>query len=161
MVILDGLPTTVIADIVMNELNPRLYINFVARLPTEICLKILGYLDPVALIHVARCCRGWYELAVDRKLWENLFYMEGWKAIPSEILVAEQRMNKALASSQIFPHIVQSYENGHVNKKRAVSDLTTQDDEDYEMVDADASVAQEPVPDLYEVSIVGLQRVVR
>ncbi|KAI1780922.1 WD40 repeat-like protein [Hypoxylon cercidicola] len=149
MLILNELPTTVIADIVMNELNPRLYINFVERLPTEICLKILGYLDPVSLIYVASCCRGWYELAIDRKLWEQLFYLEGWKAIPSEIIAAESRMNDSLVSSQISPQRIQSFEDGHVNKKRAVSDPTQQDDEDYEMVDADAPVEQEATPDLY------------
>ncbi|KAI0837237.1 WD40 repeat-like protein [Hypoxylon sp. FL0890] len=149
MLILNELPTTVIADIVMNELNPRLYINFVERLPPEICLKILGYLGPVSLIRVAMCCRGWYELAVDRKLWERLYYLEGWKAIPSEIIAAEQRKNEILTSSQIPSQSIQSFEDGHVNKKRAVSDPTPQDDEDYEMVDADAPSGQEPVPNLY------------
>ncbi|KAI1411199.1 WD40 repeat-like protein [Hypoxylon sp. FL1857] len=148
MLILNELPTTVIADIVMNELNPRLYINFVERLPPEICLKILGYLDPVSLIHVAMCCRGWYELAVDRKLWERLFYLEGWKAIPSEIIAAEQRKNETL-SSQVPTQSIQSSEDGHVNKKRAVSDPTPKDDEDYEMLDADANSGQESVPNLY------------
>ncbi|CAJ2511710.1 Uu.00g073350.m01.CDS01 [Anthostomella pinea] len=137
MLILKELPTTAIADIVMNQLNPRLYIDFVERLPPEICLKILGYLDPVSLIHVAICCRGWYNLALDRKLWEKLFYMEGWKAIPSEILAAEQRMNAGLLLSQMQPQGVQSVEDGHVHKKRAVSDPTPPDDDDYEMVDAD------------------------
>lgn len=140
MLILDGLPTTVVADIVMNELNPRLYIDFVNWLPAEICLKILGFLDPVSLVHVATCCRNWYELAVDRKLWEDLFYLEGWKAIPYEILAAEQRMNNILVSSQIR---AQSSEDGHVSKKRAVSDPASQVDEDYEMVDADAPATQQ------------------
>ncbi|KAI0885406.1 WD40 repeat-like protein [Annulohypoxylon maeteangense] len=148
MLILNELPTTVIADIVMNELNPRLYINFVERLPPEICLKILGYLDPVSLIYVAMSCRGWYDLAIDRKLWERLFYLEGWKAIPSEIIAAEQRMNENL-SSQISSQKAQSFEDGHVNKKRAISDSTPQDDEDYEMVDADASVGQEPATNVF------------
>ncbi|KAI1760479.1 WD40 repeat-like protein [Hypoxylon sp. FL1150] len=149
MLILNELPTTIIADIVMNDLNPRLYINFVERLPTEICLKILGYLDPVSLIYVASCCRGWYNLAIDRQLWEKLFYLEGWKAIPSEILAAELRMNDSLASSQTSPQRTQSFEDGHVNKKRAVSDPTPQDDEDYEMVDADAPIGREPTLDPY------------
>lgn len=153
MLILNELPTTVIADIVMNGLNPRLYINFVERLPTEICLKIAGYLDPDSLIHVAMCCRGWYELATDRKLWERLFYLEGWKAIPAEILAAEQRMNESLACSQIPSQKVESFEDGHVSKKRAVSDLAQQDDEDYDMVDADAVAEQAPVADSYNVSV--------
>ncbi|KAI8964719.1 WD40 repeat-like protein [Daldinia sp. FL1419] len=145
MLILNELPTTVIADIVMNGLNPRLYINFVERLPPEICLKILGYLDPVSLIHVAMCCRGWYDLALDRKLWERLFYLEGWKALPSEVIAAEQRMNETQVPSQK----IESFEDGHANKKRAVSEPAAQDDEDYDMVDADAAVTQEPVTDHY------------
>ncbi|KAI1097826.1 WD40 repeat-like protein [Jackrogersella minutella] len=149
MLILNELPTTVIADIVMNGLNPRLYINFVEHLPPEICLKILGYLDPVSLIHVAMCCRGWYDLAIDRKLWERMFYLEGWKAIPSEIAAAEQRMNGALASPRVASQRAQSFEDGHVSKKRAVSDSVQQDDEDYEMVDADAPGAQESAPNTY------------
>ncbi|KAF3071142.1 F-box/WD repeat-containing protein lin-23 [Daldinia childiae] len=129
----------------MNGLNPRLYINFVERLPPEICLKILGYLDPVSLIHVAMCCRGWYDLALDRKLWERLFYLEGWKAIPSEIIAAEQRMNETQVPSQK----IESFEDGHANKKRAVSEPAAQDDEDYDMVDADAAVTQESMVDQY------------
>ncbi|KAI0131013.1 WD40 repeat-like protein [Daldinia grandis] len=145
MLILNELPTTVIADIVMNGLNPRLYINFVERLPPEICLKILGYLDPVSLIHVAMCCRGWYDLALDRKLWERLFYLEGWKAIPSEILAAEQRMNETQVPSQK----VESFEDGHANKKRAVSEPAAQDNEDCDMVDADTAVMQGSIADQY------------
>ncbi|KAI2632137.1 WD40 repeat-like protein [Hypoxylon sp. NC1633] len=151
MLILNELPTTVIADIVMNELNPRLYINFVDRLPTEICLKVLGYLDPVSLIHVATCCRGWYELAVDRKLWERLFYLEGWKAIPAEAIAAEQRMNGSLASSHVPPQRIQSSEDGHVDKKRAVFDPTSRDDEDCEMTDADAPTGLDRVDRVSEL----------
>ncbi|KAI1375990.1 WD40 repeat-like protein [Hypoxylon crocopeplum] len=156
MLILNELPTTVIADIVMNGLNPRLYINFVDRLPTEICLKILGYLDPVSLIHVATCCRGWYELAIDRKLWERLFYLEGWKAIPSEIVAAELRMNGNLASSQIPPQRALLFEDDdRVHKRRVLSNPKSRDDEDYEMVDADAPTAQERVSDTYNMSVFG------
>ncbi|KAI0010532.1 WD40 repeat-like protein [Xylariaceae sp. FL0662B] len=142
MLILNELPTTAIADIVMTQLNPRLYINFVEYLPTEICLKILGYLDSVSLIHVAMCCRSWYDLALDRKLWERAFYLEGWKVIQSEISAAEQRINDEL-SSQIQSHELQSTEDEHVHKKRALLEPTSRDDEDYEMVDADTSVRQE------------------
>ncbi|KAI0479137.1 WD40 repeat-like protein [Xylariaceae sp. FL0804] len=140
LLILNELPTTVIADIVMTDLNPRLYIDFVRYLPPEICLKILGYLDSVSLIHVAMCCRGWYDLALDRKLWEKLYYLEGWKVIPSEISTAERRMNEGSASAQIHHHKVQSVEDGHAHKKRAVSDPTVPEDDDYEMVDADMAM---------------------
>ncbi|KAJ3579271.1 hypothetical protein NPX13_g1286 [Xylaria arbuscula] len=147
MLILHELPTTAIADIVMTQLNPRLYINFVHYLPPEICLKVLGYLDAESLIHVALCCRGWYDLASDRKLWEKLYYLEGWKAIKAEIILAEERMNENSTASQMHPQRVRSVEGGPATKKRAISDPSPkneeQDEDDYEMVDADSAMMQE------------------
>ncbi|KAI1855256.1 hypothetical protein JX266_000121 [Neoarthrinium moseri] len=139
MAILSELPTTVIAEIVLKQLNPRLYIDFVDYLPPEICLKIFGYLDPVSLINVARCCRGWYNLSVDRKLWEKLFYLEGWRALPQEIAAAEQRINASLSVSETrHPHRLRSSEYGHVHKKRAISDPTPHDaDQDAMEIDRD------------------------
>ncbi|KAI1348758.1 hypothetical protein F5Y01DRAFT_317401 [Xylaria sp. FL0043] len=147
LLLLNELPTTAIAEIVMTHLNPRLYINFVHYLPPEICLKVLGYLDAESLIRVALCCRGWYELASDRKLWEKLYYLEGWKAIKAEIALAEERMNEGSTSSQMHLQRIRSAEGGHVTKKRAISDPTSRDEDrdedDYEMIDADMAVAPE------------------
>lgn len=147
MLLLNELPTTIIADIVMTQLNPRLYINFVNYLPPEICLKVLGYLDAESLIRVALCCRGWYNLASDRKLWEKLYYLEGWKAIKAEVQLAEERMNENPAGSQMHPQRVKSVEGGHISKKRAISDPEPgdedRDEDDYEMVDADVAIGQE------------------
>lgn len=151
MLILNELPTTVIADIVMNNLNPRLYINFVEYLPPEICLKVFGYLDPVSLIHVAMCCRGWYNLAVDRKLWETLYYLEGWKAIQTEISASEQRMNEGASYAQLHHQRLQSIDDGHVHKKRAISDPILGDDDDFDMVD----VAQLPKQEQKDTEMVG------
>jgi len=92
MAILNDLPTTMISQIV-EQLHPRLYIDFIRYLPAEVCLKILGYLDPVSLINVARSCRAWYDLALDWKLWEQLYYMEGWKAKEAEITAWEKKLN--------------------------------------------------------------------
>ncbi|KAI0469245.1 hypothetical protein F4859DRAFT_138012 [Xylaria cf. heliscus] len=147
MLLLNELPTTIIADIVMTQLNPRLYINFVNHLPPEICLKVLGYLDAESLIRVALCCRGWFNLASDRKLWEKLYYLEGWKAIKSEIDLAEERMNENPTASQMHPQRVKSVEGGHISKKRAISDPEPRDEDrdedDYEMIDADIVTGQD------------------
>lgn len=132
MTLLDELPTSVIAEIV-QRLNPRLYIDFVKYLPAEICLKILGYLDPVSLVCVTQTCRAWYDLALDRKLWERLFYLEGWKAIQSEIDTSETRVNNGLNNSIGHLHRMQSYENAHPSKIRAILN----NDEDLEMTDGD------------------------
>lgn len=127
MVLLNELPTTIIQDIVLKQLYPRLYIDFVSKLPAEICLKVFGYLDPVSLVSVAKCCREWYNLTLDHKLWEHLFCLEGWKVIPKEIAAAEKHMNFGLTRSEaMHPQRLQSSEYGHAHKKRAISDPARQ-----------------------------------
>ncbi|KAH6695715.1 F-box/WD repeat-containing protein 1A, partial [Plectosphaerella plurivora] len=127
--LLDNLPTSVVAEIA-ERVHPRLYIDFIQYLPQEVCLKILGYLDPVSLLSVARSCRGWYSLAVDRKLWEKLYHMEGWRAVYPEIQAREDMKNSGVSSQ----HRVVAAEDGHARKKRAISE-----DDDLEMTDADRS----------------------
>ncbi|KAM0335013.1 hypothetical protein ACHAQA_000047 [Verticillium albo-atrum] len=134
MALLDNLPTSVVAQIA-ERLHPRLYINFVQYLPPEVCLKILGYLDPVSLLGVAQSCREWYSLALDRKLWEKLYHMEGWQAIYPELRSWEDRVNEdsnGMSSSVSSHHRVMASEDGHACKKRAISE-----DDDHEMLDAD------------------------
>lgn len=112
-------------------MNPRLYIDFIQYLPAEICLKILGYLDPVSLLSVAQTCRAWYNLALDRTLWQTLYYYEGWKVIAHEIEAAEQMVNRRFAQASM--HRQRSEEDGHTHKKRAVS---LEDGEDHIMTDS-------------------------
>ncbi|KAK4237021.1 hypothetical protein C8A03DRAFT_35060 [Achaetomium macrosporum] len=143
MALLNDLPTSVISQIVEN-LHPRLYIDFVSYLPPEVCLKILGYLDPVSLINVARCCRAWYNLALDRKLWEQLYYLEGWKALPDQIAAAERELNRPYSSTQGMSRRMQSQDDGHAHKKRAISLSPSLDaDTDTVMIDAGSSARQE------------------
>jgi F-box and WD-40 domain protein 1/11 len=140
MAVLDELPTAVIVEIV-KRLNPRLYIDFIRYLPPEVCLKILGYLDPVSLISVARSCRSWYDLAMDRKLWERLYHMEGWKVIYSEIQYWEEKLNQGVNASINHLHRIQSSEDGHTHKKRAISEDS---DNDMEITDEDVKMKDEP-----------------
>ncbi|OLN81326.1 F-box/WD repeat-containing protein 1A [Colletotrichum chlorophyti] len=137
MAILDQLPTSAVVQIV-NRLHPRLYIDFVHYLPPEVCLKVLGYLDPISLINVAKSCRAWYDLALDRKLWEKLYHMEGWKAVYPEIRLWEEKVNEGLNTSSSFLHRVRSSEDGHTCKKRAISE-----DNDLEMTDVDRTITRE------------------
>ncbi|KAL2142353.1 hypothetical protein VTI28DRAFT_1245 [Corynascus sepedonium] len=143
MALLNDLPTSVISQIVEN-LHPRLYIDFVRYLPPEVCLKILEYLDPISLINVARCCRAWYVLALDRKLWEQLYFLEGWRAVPEEIAVAERGMNGPFSSTQSTLRRMQSEDDSHAHKKRAISLSPTPDAEaDTVMMDAEIAMNQE------------------
>ena len=150
MALLNSLPTSVISEIV-QQLHPRLYIDFIRYLPPEVCLKILGYLDPVSLIHVARACRPWYELALDRKLWQQLYYTEGWRAKVDEIRMAERRMNES--NPPVIKHLQQVLpgENGHARKKRAIS-MSPQVDNDVDMTEDSESVLRQ---DAMEVEAVG------
>lgn len=123
LALLDELPTSVVAEIV-QRLNPRLYIDFIMYLPAEICLKVLGYLDPLSLINLAKACRAWHNLASDGKLWERIFHREGWKSIKAEIDLWEEKVNTATMSGSSLNgplHRLRSSEDGHTHKKRAIT----------------------------------------
>ncbi|KAB5585096.1 hypothetical protein GE09DRAFT_944808 [Coniochaeta sp. 2T2.1] len=157
MALLADLPTSVIAQIV-EQIKPRLYIDFIRYLPPEVNLKILSYLDPISLIHVARSCRHWYDLALDRKLWEQLYHLEGWKAKQDEIEKWEKIVNEGSLSGVggHLPRMVTS-EDGHIHKKRAISASPGLDaGGDIPMVDAEATLRQEPAEmEVEESSIFG------
>ncbi|CAN8104365.1 unnamed protein product [Discula destructiva] len=131
---------------------PRLYIDFIRHLPAEICLKILGYLDPVSLLSVARTCRAWYSLALDRTLWQTLYHYEGWKVVAHEIAAVEERVNRRSQPGSM--HRQKSEEDGHTHKKRAVS---LEDAQDQLMVDAGLALVEEPQPLDMENSLFGGQ----
>ncbi|KAK3904414.1 hypothetical protein C8A05DRAFT_31786 [Staphylotrichum tortipilum] len=146
MAILNDLPTSVISQIVGN-LYPRLYIDFIRYLPPEVCLRILEFLDPVSLINVARCCRQWHNLALDRKLWEQLYYLEGWKAQTDEIAAAIRDMNAPSPYSHGVLRRMQSQDDGHAHKKRAISLSPMLDaDTDTVMLDAGGAAAATEEP---------------
>lgn len=136
--LLDNLPTSLVAEIV-EKMSPRLYIDFIRYLPAEICLKILGYLDPTSLLAVAQTCRAWYSLALDRTLWQTLYHYEGWKVVAHEIEAAEEMVNRRSAPGSM--HRQRSEEDGHTHKKRAVS---LEEDEDFVMTDAAYTLTDEP-----------------
>lgn len=147
--LLDNLPTSLVAQIV-EKMAPRLYIDFIRHLPAEICLKILGFLDPISLLSVAQTCRAWYSLALDRTLWQTLYHYEGWKVVAHEIAAAEELANRRSEPGSM--HRQKSEEDGHTHKKRAVS---LEDDQDHLMVDAEASLVEEPQPLEMEKSLFG------
>ncbi|QSZ29610.1 hypothetical protein DSL72_004126 [Monilinia vaccinii-corymbosi] len=82
--IMGQLPTSEVWDIV-GRLRPRLKLDFFYHLPSEICLRILGFLDPVSLINTASTSRHWQALAFDRKLWEQLYIRDGFRFNRAEI----------------------------------------------------------------------------
>lgn len=133
MSIIALLPTSEVAEIV-RRLRPRLYINFFQYLPPEVCLKVLGFLDPVSLINTARASREWMLLALDRKLWEQLYMLEGFRVIRSEVVKFEESLNVERSRP--------SGENDdeHASKRRATPQRiqpTLHADGDSEMVDVD------------------------
>ncbi|TVY30702.1 F-box/WD repeat-containing protein 1A [Lachnellula hyalina] len=133
MSIIDHLPTSKVCEIV-QRLRPRIYIDFFQYLPTEVNLKILGFLDPVSLIHTAQASREWMLLAVDRKLWEHLYILEGFRVIRPEVLHFEAAINSDKSRSS------GSGEEEHASKRRATPQRilpNLQADDDFEMVDAD------------------------
>jgi F-box and WD-40 domain protein 1/11 len=140
MSIISQLPTSEVAEIV-RRLSPRLYINFFNYLPPEVCLKVLGFLDPVSLINTARASREWMLLALDRRLWEQLYILEGFRVISSEVVKFEEEINVDPSRS------IGQLEDEHASKKRATPQRilpTLHADGDSEMTDADTAVHKQP-----------------
>ena len=102
MSLLKSLPTSVVAEIV-EHVHPRLCIDFGSKLPAEICLKILAYLDPLSLINVAKSCRAYYNLAIDTRLWRQLYHLEGFKVLPEEIREWETKINSERGPDALDP----------------------------------------------------------
>lgn len=101
---MDELPTSEVWDIV-GRLRPRLKIDFVFHLPPEICLRILGYLDPISLISTACASRHWQMLAYDRKLWQQIYIRDGFRFVAPEVVKFEYpRGQRSWASSLNLPH---------------------------------------------------------
>lgn len=145
MTIINGLPTSTVAGMV-EDLRPRLYINFFHRLPAEVCLKILGYLDPVSLVHTAQASREWMSVAYDWKLWQHLYYLEGWRMLPDQIRAFEAELEaQYTASARTRPGFHGDDE--HASKRRATPQTisaTLHKTEEPEMMDVD-SVVKSPV----------------
>lgn len=141
MNLLDQLPTSEVCEIV-RRLRPRLYIDFFQYLPPEVCLRILSFLDPISLINTARACREWNYLALDRKLWENLYHLEGFRVIRSEVQAFEDALNSTTSSTR--PRL-ESDDGEYANKRRATPQRVPllHADGDSEMTDADVSATKQ------------------
>lgn len=125
MRIMQSLPTNAVEQIV-DGLRPRLCLDFIERLPTEVCLRIMSFLDPVSLIKMAITSRESKVLALDWKLWENLYYMEGWKTIPGEVESFQQELIASSLSIHLEHTRPESDDEGvPSSKKRATPQLVT------------------------------------
>lgn len=139
MSIISQLPTSEVCEIV-RRLRPRLYINFFQYLPPEVCLKVLGFLDPVSLMNTALASREWMQLAMDRKLWEQLYILEGFRVYYSEIRKFEEGLNVDRSRSGEFNDGEQP------SKRRATPQRilqSAQSGDDSEMLDADSPVVKQ------------------
>ncbi|KFY41359.1 hypothetical protein V494_03046, partial [Pseudogymnoascus sp. VKM F-4513 (FW-928)] len=102
MTIMSDLPTSAVYDIV-NAMGPLLHVNFLDRLPPEVCLKILGFLDPLSVLQMAQTSRGSLPLAMDWTLWQQLYYREGWRTNQAELKSFEtELMNESLDARSGF-----------------------------------------------------------
>lgn len=132
MDIMNTLPTSAVYGIV-NELEPRLHLSFFDKLPHEVCLRILGYLDPYSLANITLASRAGYLLASDFTLWQQLYYAEGWKTNADAIrqfeaeLIAEHRRERSRP--------LDLHEDERDTKRQATPKLVSQDSDSI-MVDA-------------------------
>lgn len=78
---------------VVERLRPRLHIDPVSVLPTEIASEIFTYLSPPMLLEASRVSRSWREETLDSRLWKQKFGLEGWGLDMEEIRRFEQSYN--------------------------------------------------------------------
>ncbi|KAI7905198.1 WD40-repeat-containing domain protein [Cokeromyces recurvatus] len=63
---------------IINRLLPIIHIDYISKLPYEIAIKILSFLDVTALNNLNRVSKYWKLLSEDHMLWKSLFYSSGW-----------------------------------------------------------------------------------
>ncbi|KAH8594796.1 WD40-repeat-containing domain protein [Bisporella sp. PMI_857] len=136
MSILNNLPTSEVCEIV-RRLRPRLYIDFFQYLPQEVCLKILGFLDPLSLINTARASHKWMQLALDRHLWEHLYFLEGFRVVRSEVKKFEDSLNIERSRSGEADVYEQPNKRRATPQRVAPALHSSGDSGDLEMADAD------------------------
>jgi F-box and WD-40 domain protein 1/11 len=140
MSIIDQLPTSEVCEIV-RRLRPRLYINFLQYLPPEVCLKILGFLDPISLINTARASKEWMLMALDRKLWEQVYHLEGFRVVRSEIQKFELSIN---ADHSIMTTMDEEQQSSMIEATSQQGNTSLQADGDSDMADAETPISQHP-----------------
>ncbi|KAJ3413694.1 hypothetical protein HDV05_007682 [Chytridiales sp. JEL 0842] len=75
--LLSSLETPLLSNVV-NRLVPLLYRDFVADLPYELSIHILGYLDAPTLTRASLISKKWNAMAQDNYLWRSAFKRNGW-----------------------------------------------------------------------------------
>ncbi|KAG9249231.1 WD40-repeat-containing domain protein [Calycina marina] len=136
--IISNLPTPTVCEIV-QRLRPRMYIDFMEYLPEEICLDILGFLDPISLIRTAQASRKWMQLALDRQLWEQLYRLEGFKVMPSEVIKFEALLNNERSRSNDFSNQIQPSKRRATLQRLLGTPIASTGSGNLEMVDVPAT----------------------
>ncbi|KAF2849985.1 WD40 repeat-like protein [Plenodomus tracheiphilus IPT5] len=91
-----------VADVV----NPALKRDFIASLPTELSLEILGYLDAKSMCSAAQVSKYWRKLTdTHESAWKELFEKDGYKLPTGELERAVQE-----GWGWQYPHSAESYE---------------------------------------------------
>ncbi len=93
LTMLRSLPASKVQDIV-DAIGPILHINFMDRLPPEVCLRILGFLDPYSLLQIATASRGCFSIAFDWTLWQYLYFAEGFLINTNEVQRFEMQLRE-------------------------------------------------------------------
>ncbi|KAI8878339.1 WD40 repeat-like protein [Backusella circina FSU 941] len=64
---------------IMNQITPLVYQDILSKLPYEIAVYIIGFLDMPSLIQTSQVSRGWNALCNEPCLWRELFEAQKWE----------------------------------------------------------------------------------
>ncbi|KAI9468282.1 MAG: WD40-repeat-containing domain protein [Benjaminiella poitrasii] len=105
---------------IVNRLLPIIHVDYISKLPHEIAIQILYFLDTSTLVRMSRVSKHWKLLSEDHTLWKLLFFASGWTVNHSAISRYLSNKNKTithiskhqpLSSScnqlGLYPHLAQ------------------------------------------------------
>lgn len=129
---------------VLNDIGPILHINFMDKLPPEVCLRILEYLSPAALIAMAQTSRSCFSLAMDWTLWQHSYNSEGFLVNVPELKKFEQQLNDDNARKQSNRERSRSSIGDAPPRKRTKSDeeSSKETDGEYDKMEVDPASSQ-------------------
>ncbi|WFD29586.1 hypothetical protein MSPP1_000595 [Malassezia sp. CBS 17886] len=83
---------------------PRLKVDFLARLPMEVGLHVLGFLDePLSLTRAALVSRTWHRLVNDEHIWGGMCVMHAYNTPPKLRWMLSSLLPDAVASWPLTP----------------------------------------------------------
>ncbi|KPI43579.1 F-box/WD repeat-containing protein lin-23 [Cyphellophora attinorum] len=97
--LLRTLPTSYLSNIA-KAMDPMLHMDPLSKLPAELIMHVLRYLDAPTLLTISLASKSWRDRALDTPLWLDLFIYEGWQIDQAALKSIEEKIHWGQLSSR-------------------------------------------------------------